>query len=303
MAGGPTRGRPRSMRRWQFVLAVVVLLMVGAGVAEVAARCLGVDDFPVYDADPALGYVPAANQNGAFLNRNRWAFNDRHMGTARPFAPGKSDILLVGDSIVYGGNMVDQPDKLGPSLEQATGCKVWPLAAGSWALLNELAAIRQQPDVTRLGTIIFVLNSGDFGKASVWRNPYSHPRNRPRLSSVFAVHKKFFPVRENVKSAPSKMAAAQWRRELSKLSSTYTGKMVFVRFPNREELAAQADRFPAEVIEPAKGASINPMDDGRWGPELYRDDIHPSAEGNRVLAGIIADQVPACPAAGASSHR
>jgi phospholipase/lecithinase/hemolysin len=31
--------------------------------------------------------------------------------------------------------------------------------------------------------------------------------------------------------------------------------------------------------------------DSRWGSRYYKDDIHPTPEGNRVLAAILASQI------------
>src|ERR1700749_2777557 len=101
-----------TLRRLSFILVGSAIFLIGA--AEVATRLTGVADFPLYRADADLGYVLAPDQKGAFLNKNHWVYNEKSQG-AGPWHPnGKTDLLLLGDSLVLGGNPVDQPDRLGP---------------------------------------------------------------------------------------------------------------------------------------------------------------------------------------------
>lgn len=124
----------------------LLMFMAALAIAEGSVRALGLVDFPLYDANAQIGYIPAANQQGSFLNKNDWQFNALHMG-APAFAPDPArDVLLVGDSLVYGGNTYRQPERLGPALQtllqERGGGQVWPISAGSWALRNELAYMR-----------------------------------------------------------------------------------------------------------------------------------------------------------------
>jgi hypothetical protein len=50
-------------------------------------RIAGFGFSPIYDVDNDLKYIPSANQAGAFLDRHRWAFNDRHMGNTVNWSP------------------------------------------------------------------------------------------------------------------------------------------------------------------------------------------------------------------------
>ena len=174
------------------LLWVAVGVIGAAALGEIGLRLAGVGDFPTYDANPVTGYIPSANQSGRFMGRD-WAFNEHHMGVAQPFEPSaKRDIVLVGDSIVYGGNPYRQADKLGPVMERSMpGSEVWPIGAGSWALRNELAYLAANPDVIRgADAFVFVLNSGDFQEPSVWVTDATHPRRRPVLIAPYLVQRK-----------------------------------------------------------------------------------------------------------------
>src|SRR6266852_909458 len=154
-------------------LALFVIFLI----AEIGLRYFRVLDFPLYENSPELGYIPLANQHGSFLGMNEWAFNELGMGVADHFRPGNysRNILLIGDSIVLGGNHVDQDTKLGPVMN-ASCPRIWPVSAASWAFLNELRYIRTHDYLLpTFDRIVFVSNSEDFGEASTWSSEYTHP--------------------------------------------------------------------------------------------------------------------------------
>ena len=88
----------KKLRWWWLVLPVVLVLLV---LSEVGLRLAGVTDFPVYDTDETIGYIPAPGQQGSFLNRNGWQVNERSMGSDAWQPNGQRDVLLLGDSILY----------------------------------------------------------------------------------------------------------------------------------------------------------------------------------------------------------
>ena len=78
-------------------------------------------------------------------NSHDWQFNEKHMGAGAFVTSAKPDVLLVGDSIVLGGNPLSEVERLGPQLAKVASQSVWPISAGSWALRNELAYLRANP--------------------------------------------------------------------------------------------------------------------------------------------------------------
>src|SRR6476620_6499984 len=118
--------------------------------AELISRLSGIVDVPTYSVDDEIGYIPAPNQSGRFLNRNAWVFNDRSMGTGKNWDPTKrQNLLLIGNSIVIGGNPLDQKERLGTLIEKNLNGKydVWPVAAGGWSNVNETVYLNRNPDV------------------------------------------------------------------------------------------------------------------------------------------------------------
>ena len=98
---------------------LIITIVALAGIifaGELVVRYKGMVDFPLYDANSVIGYIPSANQKGSFLNKHTWEFNSLHMGSTDFLTSPATDILLIGDSIVLGGNPLGQSERLGPQL-------------------------------------------------------------------------------------------------------------------------------------------------------------------------------------------
>lgn len=285
-------------RHWLLLLIAVVL------VAEASMRTFGLMDFALYQANDQVGYIPAANQQGSFLNKNEWQFNALHMG-APAFTPNPArDVLLVGDSVVYGGNQYRQPERLGPALQtllqERGGGQVWPISAGSWALRNELAYLRLNPQVpASVNRIVFVLNSGDFGNtASSWACELTHPRTHPKVALWYLVNK-YVHAFEPCGDVPAalKVPDGDLAAELAAFMALHGSKTSFVLYPDKPEAAdaaLAAQHFAAgQAMLHAAGASrlVHVQQDKRWGVGWYQDGIHPTAAGLKTLATIIHDDL------------
>lgn len=283
-------------RNMYYVGLVLFFVLLGEGVA----RILGMVDFPIYEANSEIGYIPAANQSGQFLNKNDWQFNSLHMG-AREFEPSeKPDWLLVGDSIVYGGNNYAGPERLGPSLQEVLGgsVSVWPVSAGSWGLRNELAWVIKHPEViSKVDQVIFIVNSGDFGKASAWSCELTHPQNRP-LSALWYLANKYIYAFTPCDEVPPDLQVAyvDLHVVLADYLERYEKKTFFVIYPNINELHGSGvieREFAAglELLESNGAKVLYISKHPAWKADFYRDSIHPTPNGNRVLATILAEML------------
>lgn len=292
-------------RAWRVIALTVLAVLL---VAEVAVRACGMLNFPLYQADSDVGYWLAPGQSGSFLNRNRWFFNERGMGVAEAFQPGqRRDVLLVGDSIVLGGNPLDQAGKLGPRLTQRTGEHYWPLSAGSWALLNELHALKRSMDVVEQSdAIVFVLNSADFDQASSWACDLTHPLERPRVGLIYLA-RKYLAIGPQCGNPPEELTVPKadwkvaWREFMS--DDRVRGKPVNVwLYPTREEslnpdlLRARLESVGTQLrMEGLFGNLIlrSVGRDSRWARAVYIDGIHPDAASVGILSEVMASPSPA----------
>lgn len=298
---------PRSHRRvpkWTWRVAVVLAALSCAG--EAAVRWAGLIDFPIYHADAVIGYVPAPQQHGSFRNVHDWRFNALSMAGPE-FAPtAAADVLLVGDSVVLGGNGYRAPDRLGPQLARITGDAVWPVAAGSWSLLNELTYLQQHAGVVaQVDKLVWVLNSADFGDASSWACETTHPRSRPVFGLLYIVRKLLTDSTDCGQTpAALRVPPLQWQPQLQAWAKTRPADgaaLAVFLYPNRSESQqsahlAQNLEQQAGALQRALGAGVAVYSvgrDPRWHAGLYRDSIHPTEQGMAVLAAVIASPDPA----------
>jgi hypothetical protein len=305
-------GRPRS-RLLRFLLALAIMVLL----AELAARLSGVTDFPVYLTDREIGYIPAPNQAGKFLNRNDWKFNALSMG-AGPYEPHqRPNVLLISDSIVYGGNPYRQSEKLGPQMEEQAQRRlsIWPIGAGSWAATNEMTYIERHRDLLPdLQALVWVVNSGDFADRSQWDNDYNHPRSRPALASLYAFGRYVRPMLPawlrgaSPETAPPPPAAdfdrylPDFEKFLHRLATENPRMAVTVAwYPSLEQErilhGTQADSDPEhfhelsdELAAACRKAGVGFVDvfhAPEWGPTVYRDSMHPTPAGYQILARLL----------------
>lgn len=290
----------RVLKRYVGVGALGVVLGL-----EVLARAAGVIDFPLYEANREIGYIPKASQSGSFLRKNDWSFNAKSMGAPEFVPSAQPDLLLIGDSIVYGGNPYRQQERLGPQLQKLSGTPVWPISAGSWALRNELTYLRLNPDVVRqVDSFVFVLNKGDFDQASSWSCETSHPRSRPALAMLYLFQKYVWDWRTCGDVLDEmKVPEGDWKQELKVflLRPEVQGKPIaFFLYPTRTEMnghalpAERVGRYAAQIRSVVGEAAMlfDVGRDPRWSAKYYRDDYHPSPEGTAALAAIIHEPRP-----------
>jgi hypothetical protein len=61
----------------------IIASLVAIVLFEATVRISGVTDFPIYDVENEIGYLPKANQSGTFLEKNDWYFNGKSMPVKR----------------------------------------------------------------------------------------------------------------------------------------------------------------------------------------------------------------------------
>ena len=279
------------------LFALICAAIIGS---EIGLRLVGFMDYPLYKKSDALGYVPAPNQHGVFLNKNDWVFNELSMGVAERFQPGKyaHNVLLIGDSIVLGGNPVAQKDKIAPILnDRCVTAMIWPISAGSWAFLNELRYLKLHQEILdKLDRIVFILNSGDFGKPSIWASEVTHPTHRPLLALVELARKiNWFGDR-----APGAgKGTGDWHEGMKWLADRYHRPVTIVLYPTRAEtddadLRARALDSHAAELDPRFKVIFLKAAIPNWADTDYRDDIHPEASANSKIADLLKMNIPEC---------
>src|SRR5690349_17561288 len=116
----------RAAIRLAFAGVVCVLLLVIVGMAEIAARYVGLCNPVVYYTNASYRYAPMPNQSAVRLRGARVTVDSAGLrGTEDCSTPADSKILFIGDSVTWGGSYIDDKDTFAVGvcdrLEQSTG--------------------------------------------------------------------------------------------------------------------------------------------------------------------------------------
>jgi hypothetical protein len=286
--------------------ALVFSLMEGA------VRLSGITDFPVYSLDDTIAYLPTPNQSGSFLRTNSWEFNDRSMGVKAPWTgTHHPNLLLIGNSIFMGGNPFAQEEKLGPLLQQelGPGAAVWPIAAGRWSTVNEIAYLRKNPDVIATADFfVWEYMSGGLNHLAPWQGELLFPTEKPLWATSYVARRYIAPrllgyslIEQQPNGPPTAENLAAFMEVITKLCQSANGKArgVILLYPDARELSLARQRTEwlpdRDALAPlAKAGCVTVLDLAErpeWSETDYRDGVHPTAEGNRALAKILASAV------------
>lgn len=260
---------------------VAVLALV-----EFEIRRSGLGDRPLYQANSVIGYIPHPSQRGKFANTIEWSFNERSMRNSGPFNPDAKarDILMLGDSLVFGRHY--EMATPGPELAKASGARVWPIAAPSWGLANELTYLEINPDIARnVDDIVFVVNSGDFGPASNWANDFMHLRARPRSYALYWLASQFMMGWDGNAIPVTDRGPLAGR--LERLSRQTAARILFLYYPSQDELRSDEPcSFVPQALLAYPGYCL--AGDPEWSFDLYEDIIHPRADASPQLGRAMA---------------
>lgn len=297
-------------RPLMWTIAAIGAVMV---IGELGVRLIGLLDFPIYSVDAGIGYIPRPDQHGCFLNKNCWDFNDRSMGVANPWNPAsRPNVLLIGNSIVMGGNPYDQHEKLGPLIQQSLGprCAVWPIAAGGWTNVNETVYLQRHPEVVR-GASFFVWEymAGGLSGLADWKGEYLWPDHRPLWGFGYATRRYLLPriFKSQISELPPRGALDERREaDFESMLGALTeaigrpGSGMLFLYPDRAQLLAARsgqDWLPERsvILQLAQKYGLRVIDVAtypQWNIADYREDAtHPTVQGNHVLAGILSDAI------------
>ena len=305
-------------RFWVGTGAAILLFLLGG---EIFCRVYFQLGHPVlFQFDPKMEYLPRPNQDlRRFGNRvqiNRWSQRSDDI-TARKTDPHEKRILVLGDSIAFGGTQLDQSQICGAQLEKlekqrgTAPVRVITAAAGSWGPANEFAYLQ------RFGSfdadiVVWIFSDQDwFDKpdfeptVDVHPNYPSHDPRSALGEFVFryAVPRVFHlapPLDPGQKARGLELQDQPLNQGVQRLLKGKT-RVLLVGWPsesvasdNNPELTAEAERNWARFTSRAQKMGAQLLDlraavgiQIAAGRHLYLDGTHPTAEGDEWLASQI----------------
>ncbi|MBE9039459.1 SGNH/GDSL hydrolase family protein [Oscillatoriales cyanobacterium LEGE 11467] len=305
----------------KFALVTVAIALGLLAIAEVGLRVLfGFGNPLLYIADDRIGYLLAPNQRTRRFG-NRIEINSYSM-RFEPISPQPEAstlrVLLLGDSIASGGWWTDLedtvsariarllPGKLGEFGELGDGqIEVLNASANSWGPRNELAYL-EKFGYFHARAVVVLINTDDFFTIAPTSLPVGSDRNypdrKPLLGLTEVIERYVLPEptipeldrlhQEKGDRVGKNLAAIEQIHALLAadgipliLALSPLLREVSPSGPKDYELKAR-DRLQTLVsTRNIPFIDFLPVFAAMEQPELlYRDTIHPSAEGNRILS-------------------
>jgi len=296
------------MRRW--LLWGGTALVLGLAAAEAGLRWgVGLGDPPLAVLDAAVEYrlVPDASYSrwGNRIDINRHGLRGPRINDAA--APKTRRVLLIGDSIVYGTNFLDQAETISARLTarladdpRLAGCAPQAIAMGvsSWGPVNQAAFL------ARLGpfdadTAAILVSAHDL---------YDVPRDDGADILPYRLHPSHTAIGDAATIAAERLLRRETpppagffaRAEAETLAAldamaAYLAEagvpVTLVYHPTVTERAGAPSPQKARFEDWAAGAGLPVLDlaSALPAPGGYRDDIHPDADGADRIAGALAE--------------
>lgn len=302
-------------RRHRQLLGLAGLSLGVVAAAEVGARKgLGLGDPPLYEADPAYEYRLRPHQRvqrfGHPFHTDRLGLRSAELAPQR--AANQRRLLVIGDSVVWGGSRLDQQLLATERIRRTTGYEVANVAAPSWGPANQLAFLRRHGllDAT---DVVLVISSHDAFDIPTFESLSKHPERPTQKpwSALWEGWKRYvLPsiTAELIGSPPTRPQAGSESalEDLDRLLTLVSRPGVrvgVVQFWERGEM--QSGRPYAghqEIARVIQRHGIRPIQSGpefrQCGPAdaLFSDHIHPyTASGQSCLAGTILKALPPTP--------
>jgi hypothetical protein len=301
------------IRKARLAIAGVVLVFIAT---EIFCRVgLGLGDPPLSQADPQIEYLFRPSQTchplHHLLRINQWSMRSDDF-PAHKSRPDELRVMVVGDSVVYGGTQLDQRDICTEILRRRLAydfkrpVTVGNIAAKSWGPPNELAYLRRfghfDADV-----VILVLNSHDYADVPTHVPVIDvypdYPSRKPHFAFLELLHKTVWkPNYDGIEPARRSAADEAWalqaEADIYRLVRNSGAKIWLAQMRERGETDGhQMPGFFANR-EVARQASVPIIAIGdrfqealRSGQDPYLDRIHPNREGCRMMANAMADAV------------
>ncbi len=323
-AAHPARPRPsRRLLRKLLLIALCLALVSVLGVEGIGRFYLGLCDPPLLLADPDMEYILKPTQNcrqfGHRIFVNEYSMRADSFPKTRK-QDGEFRVMVLGDSVVYGGSQVDQADLATSRLQETLSRRrggavvVGNISAGSWGPQNLLAYARRfgwfDADV-----VVIVVSQQDYDDAMTFApivgiDP-SFPARKPMLASweiatrylprylaIRASNAATIPMPDAPHDPQAVEASMNALGELVRSAKKIGARVIVAQhwqvpelsggpLPEQELIASTARDAGAEIVQlgPAMQRAVN------QGERPYRDYIHPTAAGQRVIAEVFLDAV------------
>jgi len=306
------------------VFRIFAILISALIAVELVARFVaGLGNPPLFEASDLYGYRLIPNQDIRRFD-NRIFYNAQGL-RSEPIAPqpsaGTIRILCIGDSITYGGSIIDQSETYPYQLEYILNSEpkgrfeVLNASAPSWSIADEESYISAH-DIYNSHLVILQISKDDLFQIRCSKDVVGNSPNYPSRRPILALQEIFVRYLPKFLSAMRQKSPLIERsvgtREVNQLElnlrsiadindhiSDVGGGLIVVFIGSHMD-----DVYGTSFMESAKRQlfeTISMLDidfvnlDERFNLSgdgmLFRDKIHPNPNGNRVIAEALAEYI------------
>ncbi|MFD2934179.1 hypothetical protein [Spirosoma flavum] len=150
------------MKKSKYILLLIIFILI---LTELATRYYGLHQYPLFIESKEFEYIHKPNQVTK-IYRNDFMTNEYSMRSKSINKNDTSVVLLIGDSILNGGNTIDQDDLASTLLENnlnkklGRNIRVLNISSYTWGPDNIYAYLKKYGTFSA-DLIVYICNSGD----------------------------------------------------------------------------------------------------------------------------------------------
>lgn len=265
---------------------------------EVICRYFGLNTYPLYIKSKDYEYALKPNQN-TVIYRNKFITNEYFMRSASISSKDTSVILLIGDSVVNGGNLISHENLASTILENELtkvlkrNVRVLNISAKSWGPDNAAAFIKKY-GLFNADIIFLIVSSHDAFDTMTFSNIVGVSPDHPDKNTLFATHtllkkiyNRYFPNTINEIPVQKKWNTGfNYFKNISKFNNIPI--YVYLHSTKTEQKAHTYENGGKEIIKFCNKHRITVIKGINFEQEKYYfDDIHMNDSGQLFLSKIL----------------
>ena len=301
---------PGSLRSRGLLFSVPLLLLAGFAAAELLARLgVGLGNPPLYEFSADYEYRLVPNQSlyrfGNLFKTNQLGLRSPSLAKSR--AKDQTRVLIVGDSIVWGGAQLDQSSLATELIRGNHNLEIANVSAPSWGPANQLAFLSTY-GLQDASHVVLVISSHDAFDVPTFK-PLSQSLDKPTSNPPSALLEGFnryllprilaaigqSPAAESGLEVVDQTSSLEELRQMLDLFQNSSLQISAVQFWDKDEIISGTPHpGHGEIKTVLLEYGIEPTQSGpvfkQCAPlsELFTDSIHPfTAVGQACLAKTI----------------
>lgn len=295
-----------SIQKKNWLKYTLISLVIIITLIEFVLRFYGLYNYPLYESNELYEYILKPNQN-VKIYRNSVSTNAYSM---RSVQINKSDsivVLLIGDSILNGGNEVDQSELASTILENRLrseikkNIRVLNISCKTWGPEN-LYRYLSKFGIFNADLIIFVSNGGDAFDHITFKDAIGTEFGRPNKNYPFAImalfEKAYYNIISKFRNQPLIISNSSTKKDSLDIgfyhleSLTKKTKVPFLVYLHGDVSEMNRKEYSEDsklILDFFNNRNVSVIKEINFGnkKEYYLDGMHFNAKGQKYMSDIL----------------